>query len=861
MMKQIISIMLIVLMALSVVNVALAAAPAFDVIGDHTTAEGEHFYLNMHITDSDLDVTELTLVEDSYTSESSSYDESTDFYHYIHNVDDDVAAASLQWYPTNSDIGDHVFIFTVTDTGGNEVSESFTVTVMSQYENTVLAYEELLVELEAEVDHQIDLFDDAVEEDDSDDLWEVRQDLGDLIEELDELTADAIVHLEVIDEANDDDIISDELTAMLENRLDSLFTNIDHLLETIDWMQAYINNGIPSFVEASSVEATINEGDTLTLAIAATDRFFEDNLVITGELTDFTSTSSSLDLSSSSLFYESSSEETEWQSSVEYILEWTPTNDDVGLHYVTFTVIDSFGAEDTTEIVIEVVDVNQHPTVESISDQTVTINTEINVAETFEYQLVAEDRDGDSLEYHVRFYGDVTGNPDDEIEPMNAPQVDANGLLTWTPAVQEAGRVFDAHVMVEDEHSAMSNEVEFKIFVNGQTAPVIQTIADQTVVAGETVSLQVSAQDASAIVLTASGLDSAASFVDNGDGTANLEWVTTSSNVGTSVVTITATDADGEFSTETFTIAVEAETGHPVIDSVNDQTANAGEEFTLAITATDAEGQEITFSTSGLDSDAQTSETTGDSGSDTLTITWTPTDADAGDYSVTVTATDAGGLSSSASFTLTVVNEIISGFEQEIEDLEVNFEDLEDEFLDDDLEDAYDDAVQDNDADEIEEATEDLENLLEDLEDLLDDIENLREDINEAEDDDDLSRSQEDDLEDQLDDLEEDVQDLIDEIENILGIDNNDQPAILHQASTGSASSGSTSSTSGAGADDDVEVDTTFLQGEDSGNDSTTVVGSISSFDEIRPLLWLGAGIIVAFALLIFGLALLFSRK
>ncbi len=851
MMKQLISIMLIILLAFSAVSAVLADAPEFVAIGDQIFYEGETNVLAQEdIIDPDGLELRAELVEDSYSSYGSTYDESTMF-----SFSGDPAAGynmDLTWNPGYKDIGDHTFTLLIGDADGEESSETFTITVVSQYVLDVEDYESQYEDLLSELEAQIVLYEDAIADDDEEDLIEVSEAISIIYEDIQDFAVNFKTTYELIDEAEDAGEIDGETATDLQDRIEVLYDKSVEMIETISLMQAYINNNSPEFMVLMDSTFEVYEGTPWMMSFFAIDLDdAEDTLDVTAQETSYTSISSSLDLTDSATFYEGSFDG-------EVIIEWTPGNDDVGEHYVTLTAVDSFGVEATMEIIIDVLNVNDAPTLEDIPDQTVAINTETSVAQTLSYQLEVEDIDGDSLTYNVQMMGVPTGDPADLPFPINNPQVDSDDVFTWTPDVSEVGRVFETHIIVEDSMGGISEEIIFDITVTTETAPSIDAIADQTVTVGDTLDLTVTATDASAITLEASGLSSDASFVDNGDGTADLSWTPTSEDLGESTITITATDADAEVSTLSFTITVEAVVGAPSIDSVADQSVIAGEELEFTIDATDAEGNEITFSTEGLDSDAATSETSGDSGSDTLTITWTPTSSDVGEHEVTVTATDSEENTASTTFIITVT-EGLSEWEQAIVDLENEFADIEDTYNDDDLEDNYNDAVDDEDEGDIEDAEDDLNDVLDDLENLMDDIDDLRNDINDAQDDGDISSSEESDLEDQLDDLENDVQDLIDEIEDLLGIGSDS--SLDGESATEYEESSSSSSTSSESSNSDIEVDTTILDGESTSKTSTSTVESTSSFDEIRPLLWLGAGIFIVLALLIFGLSLLLTKK
>ncbi len=844
--------MLVLLIAFSAVSAVLADAPTFDAIGDQTVIAEEELAIYLTVTDSDGDeVSSITLTEDSYTSDSSSYDESTDF---TATEDAGTYIVDLAWTTSMSDLGEHTFTFSAIDSNGDETSETFTVTVMHEVEEDVEGLELDLANLEEIYDALVINYEDAVAEEDEADLADIALEL-DVLEFLIEVMQSSLTTtIDAIDDADDDSEIDSDLTAELESRAAAVESGLDAMLEGIEEMLRFIENDEPEFVEIPESDIEINEGQEWFLGFIASDADADETFTFTAEET-YTSESSTLDFTDSNIFYEGDLDG-------EVVLDWTPTSEDIGEHYITITATDSMGAEDSISITLTVLNVNDEPTIESIADQSVSVNTETEEVETFTYQLVVEDLDGDALTYTIQ----MDGAPSSESSlptPINTPEISEDAVLTWTPDISEAERTFDVRIVAEDGQGGVSDEVSFDIYVSTESAPSIETIDDVTVTAGDSVDISITSTDpeGDTITLTESGLPSGATLTDNSDGTGSITWDTTDSDVESYDITIAATDSTGEYTTETFTITVEAEVGAPIFGTVSDQSVVAGEELEFTIDVTDNEGDEVTFSTSGLDSDATTSETSGDSGSDTLTITWTPSDSDVGDHSITITATDSNGQSTDASLTITVSDEAVSEWEQDVIDLEDRYDDIEYEYEDDDLEDEYEDAVDDDDESDIEDATEDLEDVLDDLEELMDDIDDLRDDINDAEDDDDISKDEEEDLEDSLDDLEDDVQDLIDEIEDILGIEGSTDGESATEYE-GSSSSDSTDESSDDDDSNDVDVETTYLEGEDSGSDEETVTyESSTSFDELRPLLWLCAGIFIAFALLIFALGLLMTRK
>jgi hypothetical protein len=864
MMRQILSILLILLIAFSAVGVALADAPEFDTIGDQTFNEAELNTLSIAPSDADGDTLTITLIEDSYTSEDSSYSESDDF-EYI--VDAGDYSSALQWTPDYADVGDHTFTYTVTDDTGEETSETFTITVISQY---VVALEEFT----EEYDELIDEFDDIVDDyqdaiaDSPEDLEEIGVRIDAIVGDLGELFINLLSLNYDLDDANDDEEISDDLTAELESQIEDLIQDIISTLEELEEMQAYIesyqNNVLPIFVPLDGMEFIFNEDTAGIAVLLIEDSDAGESYTLSGVEDSFTSESSSLDLTDSDILQMLESE-----AFYEANIYWTPTNDDVGYHYLTITATDGYGNEVSVSVVLNVIGENDFPQIPAIADQTVSVDSTTGTVEVFTYDLAATDEDSESLTYVVSATLDPSAaDPTALPTPINDFEVDADGVLTWTPDLSESGLTFNVIVTVMDFEGGMDT-AEFDIQVIENAIPVISTL-DSTYSAtegeeftltftateadGESLTFEINEDSFSGTYASSSNIESEATFTDNSDDTYTLAWTPTNDAVGTITASITATDDSGSQTvSDQFTITVADVNSAPVIDTIADQTVDTGDTLDLTIIATDGDGDSITLSMSGdLPSDATFTDNT----DGTATLTWTTVAGDDEEYDVTITATDSEGESSTEEFIVTVgEGSPLSAWEQAIQDLQDEFDEIESNYHDDDLEDEYEDAVDSGDEDDIERATEDLEDVLDDLENLLEDVEDLRDDINEAEDDDDISKDTEDDLEADLDDLEDDINDLIDEIEDILGIESDDSESaeLLEATSTGQ------STDSDSTLDNDVDVEVTTFEVDDDG--STATVESTSSFDEIRPLLWLSAGIVIAFALLIFAISMLVTKK
>jgi len=79
--------------------------------------------------------------------------------------------------------------------------------------------------------------------------------------------------------------------------------------------------------------------------------------------------------------------------------EWTPTNDDVGLHWFTCYATDSYGTRGSQEFYIYVNNTNDEPILDLIPNFTVSNNKELYEDTEFEYDVNATDPDGDDITY------------------------------------------------------------------------------------------------------------------------------------------------------------------------------------------------------------------------------------------------------------------------------------------------------------------------------------------------------------------------------------------------------------------------------------------------------------------------------
>jgi hypothetical protein len=165
--------------------------------------------------------------------------------------------------------------------------------------------------------------------------------------------------------------------------------------------------------------------------------------------------------------------------------------------------------------------------------------------QSFSLLVDASDAEGDALTFSL------------SAAPAGMTINSSSGLITWTPTTEQVGT---HSVTAEATDGQDSDAVTFTVSVGGaggggtNTAPTITAIADQTVTAGQSFSLQVQANDAEGDALTFSLSGAPAGMAIN-SSSGQIAWTPTIDQVGSHSVTVQVTD--GQLSTaESFNVTV-----------------------------------------------------------------------------------------------------------------------------------------------------------------------------------------------------------------------------------------------------------------------------------------------------------------
>jgi hypothetical protein len=234
-----------------------------------------------------------------------------------------------------------------------------------------------------------------------------------------------------------------------------------------------------------------------------------------------------------------------------------------------------------------------------------------------------------------------------------AMTVSATGAVSWQPAKADVGTT-TATLQVCDTGSpvhCVTQTLSLTVVASG--APVIVSVPPTTAPVNAPYAYQIVASDPDNDV-TGYTLDVPSPAKGNlaVTSTGLLTWTPTSADLGSTIITVTATDATGLTAQQTFTILVTVPMAiDPVFTSTPATTAVVGERYTYLAVATDPGDHAATF-TYSLASTASGNMTMAADG----TLSWTPKSSERGTQAITVQALSSTGRMSTQSFAVTVID-------------------------------------------------------------------------------------------------------------------------------------------------------------------------------------------------------------
>ncbi|HUE70455.1 MAG TPA: putative Ig domain-containing protein [Pirellulaceae bacterium] len=310
------------------------------------------------------------------------------------------------------------------------------------------------------------------------------------------------------------------------------------------------------------------------------------------------------------------------------LVTWTPAAGQVGDQHVAVRASDGRGASTTQSFDLPVVATapNDPPTITSSP------RGRVRIGDVYLYQTIASDPNGDPLTFSL------------PIAPAGMT-IDATGLVTWQPTAEQLGS-HQVQVRVEDGRGGFATQT-WSVSVVTQTSnqpPSITSTPPQAATVGRQYAYDAAATDPDGDPLTWS-LDTAPAGMSIDPARGTIRWVPTSDQTGEQSVVVRATDTQGGWATQSFSIITRAVNLPPAINSTPPTTAVVAQLYTYAVRATDPESDPLTFSLTTAPAGMTIDSASG-------LISWTPTAAQSGSFAVGIQVTDGQGGLATQSYTL-----------------------------------------------------------------------------------------------------------------------------------------------------------------------------------------------------------------
>ncbi len=273
---------------------------------------------------------------------------------------------------------------------------------------------------------------------------------------------------------------------------------------------------------------------------------------------------------------------------------------------------------------------NQAPTISGAPTATVA------AGQAYSFRPTAADPDGQALTFSI-----ANG-------PAWANFNTSTGRLSGTPTAASVGSYPGIVISVSDGAATTALPAFSITVVAANNAPTIGGTPATSVRAGQAYSFTPTASDADGQALTFS-IVNRPSWATFSASTGQLSGTPTAANIGTySNVTIRVTDGIAQVSLAPFTLVVQAANRAPVISGTPTSSATVGQAYSFTPTASDPDGQTLTFSIANRPSWATFSSTTG-------RLSGTPTAANVGSYTgIVISVSDGTANTSLPSFSLNV---------------------------------------------------------------------------------------------------------------------------------------------------------------------------------------------------------------
>ncbi|MCU7892800.1 MAG: tandem-95 repeat protein [Candidatus Thiodiazotropha sp. (ex Ustalcina ferruginea)] len=305
------------------------------------------------------------------------------------------------------------------------------------------------------------------------------------------------------------------------------------------------------------------------------------------------------------------------------LISWVPGQTDIGAHAVTVAAADPAGLTDSQSFTLQVLDINHPPSAADIA-----VTTEEDVALIIVLQ--GQDIDGDSITYSIvtePLNGQLSGLVPDLVY---TPTADFNGSDSFTYRTHDG--LLDSPVATVDVTVSSVND-----------APTITSTPVTSGVENQAYQYQVQVNDSDSDAFNYSLITMPAGMSIDANGL--IGWTPDYTVAGDHPVTVTVQDTLGASDEQSFTLTIADTNRAPVFEPISDVTLEANTTLTLALSASDADGDALTYSVVGLPSFANHMDSA---------IDLSPGGNDTGTFGPVVVTVSDGTDNQMASFNITV---------------------------------------------------------------------------------------------------------------------------------------------------------------------------------------------------------------
>jgi hypothetical protein len=265
-------------------------------------------------------------------------------------------------------------------------------------------------------------------------------------------------------------------------------------------------------------------------------------------------------------------------------------------------------------------------------------STQVAEGQAYSFRPSASDADGDSLTFSI------------DNRPAWASFNSATGLLSGTPGLADAGTTSNIRISVSDGTDTASLSAFSITVTNTNQAPTISGSPATSVAEGANYRFAPTARDADGDTLTYS-IVNRPSWASFNTSTGVLSGTPGMSQAGTtSDIRISVSDGSATASLNAFSITVTNTNQAPTISGSPTTHLDEGVAYRFTPSASDPDGDALTFSVSNLPSWANFNTSTG-------AITGTPDSNSAGTYSnIVIRVSDGSAQASLSAFAITVAD-------------------------------------------------------------------------------------------------------------------------------------------------------------------------------------------------------------